>query len=189
MVELDSFFLVLGTSLISFVLGVFATRLENFLKKKAEKKKLNQKFIDFFNLLTQIVDNLQKSKLNILTLLYYMDKDTVSRKLESIFDIKYSPETTKKDNQTFIYISECIENARIRLEDDEWILFIGFFVFKIDYKLDRSKKMDLYESINESERVILLDFLRHLEEKFKKAKIIRKSKVLVDDTLIKKIKG
>ena len=160
------------------------------IKKREEKKELKEKLMDFFNSLTE-VDNFLKSRSNILTLLYHMDKDIVSRKLELIFDIKYSPQTKTENNQTLIYISECIEYADIRLEDEEWVLFVGFFHFILGNKRNRSKKIKIQtrESLNESEREILIDFLKHLEERFKKANIIKHSKELVDEALIKKIKG
>lgn len=190
MVELESFFLALATSLISFILGVISTQLRDFLKRRAEKKELKEKFLDFFNSLTQ-VDNLVNSKKKALTFLYHIDKDIISRKLEMIFDIKYSPQTKREQDQILIYISECIEYATIRLEDEDWILLVGFFPFLLFDKREknRSKKLDLRENLNKSEREILIDFLKHLENKFKKAKIIKNSKDLVNDTLIKKIRG
>lgn len=94
------------------------------------------------------------------------------------------------NQQEFFYISECIEQVLIRLEDEKWLVIVGFFPFIIyDNRIKNSgKKLD-FKNIKDSDKDTFIDFLKHLEEKYKKAKIIKKSKKLVDDTLITKIKG
>lgn len=223
MVDLDSFLLALFTSLISFGLGIFSVYLRDILKARAEKKKLNKKFLDLFQAFT-LIENPSRAKIKILILLNSMEKKILAQKLEMLVDFKYTPQkktvkgNTKGDfkefkfkeegelhyekeilrrfslnttnQQEFFYISECIEQVLIRLEDEKWLVIVGFFPFIIyDNRIKNSgKKLD-FKNIKDSDKDTFIDFLKHLEEKYKKAKIIKKSKKLVDDTLITKIKG
>lgn len=76
------------------------------------------------------------------------------------------------------------------MEDEDWLLLLGFhpFILFDNRKKDSGKQVDLI-NLKESEKDILIDLLKPIEGKYKKAKIIKKSKELVNETLIKKIKG
>lgn len=90
-------------------------------------------------------------------------------------------------------------NLRIRIEDEKWCLqfFFDHLIISESFNVfgeegwNESEQFRIFKSriapnANENK---LIDFLKFLEEKYKKAGIIKKSKILLNDGKINKIKN
>jgi hypothetical protein len=88
--------------------------------------------------------------------------------------------------EDFYVMNQKIDSITIRMEDENWFLIIGLFPFMIWENKDSNLKFD-YRDVKNSNPDVLINFLKTLESKYKKAKIIKKSKSLVNDVLIAEI--
>ncbi len=94
-----------------------------------------------------------------------------------------------KTNQDFFIMSNKFENLSHRLENERWMLIIGLFPFLIWDKNKAKNKEFNFNNISTTNKEVLIEFLKYLENRYRKIKIIGSREKLVNDELIKKIRN
>jgi len=179
---------------------VFLKIFEGFCSINNTKRAHLSVLINLLNIDTKILS----SKLEMLVGIEYSpEKKSISRRTTGGFNeykfkdendpqFPYEKEILRQfslntnSTEDFYVMNQKIDSIKIRMEDENWFIIIGLFPFIIWKTEDTNLKFD-YRDAKKSNPEVLINFLKTLESKYKKAKIIKKSKSLVDEVLIAKI--
>jgi len=174
--------------LVSFVLGMVATRLGDWLIERKEKRRINQIFIDFFNSFT-LLETPLKARMKAMVLLQRMGNDLILEKLCMMYNQHYRTQQTLEETTI---IEKSVQNLSIRLDNESWHISM---VLSAMYIIDTTKSIEdnqfrfIKETIDpKSNENTLIDFLKFLQETYRNIGIIKKSKRLVNGKLTLKIK-
>ena len=182
--------------IISFILGIFATQIRDWINKRKETKRINELFISFFEGIT-LLNTPLRARMNSLVIIQRIGKKLIMEKLGMVYYQYFEPsEKTnyQNENLTQNIIVQDPKKLKIRIFNEKWDILMAFLgLFITDYSKNpigenQFRFMDGKIDPKSNEKT-LIGFLKFLEEKYQSAGIIRKSEKLLNDEIINKIQN
>lgn len=152
-----------------FLSAVLYNYITKFLERREQKKVRDKSYINLYKAF-KIIDNRVQAKIQAFICFRNVGLERFSEDMDMLVNQFYKPEGNLTVNTP--------NSLVIKVDDVRWILILSFDQYIIIDKANDQKRFD-YDKSNQSNREVLINFLEDLENRYKKAKVIKSNKLLL----------